>query len=116
VKEVEMVATYDDANVLVQVMRWGTEMGLEEAQAHLFSPDFDPETEPMDSPEVRNVLYWAETVAALVKHGVLDKALLLDVVWVDGLWSRVGHHALVAREDSNEPALYENFEALVTSR
>jgi hypothetical protein len=109
-----MVATYDDANVLVQVMRWGTEMGLDEAQAHLFSPDFDPETEPSDSPAVRKVLYWGETVATLVKHGVLDKALFLDVVWADGLWSRVGHHALAAREDANQPALYENFEALVT--
>jgi hypothetical protein len=108
-----MVATYDDANVLLQVMRWGTEMGLEEAEAYLFSEDFNPETEPMDSPQVRKVLYWGEAVAALVKHGVLDKGLLLDIMWADGLWSRVGHHALAARAHENEPSLYENFEALV---
>jgi hypothetical protein len=113
-KEVVMTATYDDANLLVQLMRWGTDVKLEEALSHIFEEDFDPEKEPMDSPEVRVILFWGETVGALVKHNVLNKDLLRDVLWIDGVWPRVKHHALAAREGSNEPTLYENFEALVT--
>jgi hypothetical protein len=32
-----MVATYDDAGLLVQLMRWGTEMKLEDAFSVIFS-------------------------------------------------------------------------------
>jgi hypothetical protein len=53
-------------------------------------------------------------VGALVKHNVLDRDLIRDVYWFDGLWTRVSPHAVAAREQENEPSLYENFEALVT--
>jgi hypothetical protein len=109
-----MPATYDDANLLVQLMRWGAEVNLEEALAHVFAESFDPETEPMDSADVRIILLWGETVGALVKHDVLNKDLLRDILWVDGVWPRVKRQALAAREGMNEPALYENFEALVS--
>ena len=36
-----MVATYDDAGLLVQLMRWGTEMKLEDAYSDIFSEGFD---------------------------------------------------------------------------
>jgi hypothetical protein len=109
-----MTATHEDGNLLVQLMRWGTELNVEEALSHIFSEEFDAENEPMDSAYIRNILYWGETAGALVKHGVLDKALLRDVIWIDGIWTRVSKHALMAREGSHEASLYENFEALVS--
>jgi hypothetical protein len=52
----------------------------------------------------------------VVKHNVLDLALVRDVYWFDGLWARVSPHALAAREHENEPSLYENFELLVSKK
>jgi hypothetical protein len=51
----------------------------------------------------------------MVKHGVLNRELLLDVFWVEGIWSKVAPSALRAREGAGEERLYENFEALATS-
>ncbi|MGH3732786.1 MAG: hypothetical protein ACRDVC_05330 [Acidimicrobiales bacterium] len=36
-KEMVMVATHDDAALMVQLMRWGTEMNLDEAYRVIFS-------------------------------------------------------------------------------
>jgi hypothetical protein len=108
-----MVATNEDAVLIVQLMRWGTEMGLEESLSAIFADGFDPKTAPMDDPSVRTVLTFGETVGALVKHQVLDKGLLRDIFWIDGIWTRVASHAYAAREMEGEASLYENFEALV---
>jgi hypothetical protein len=62
---------------------------------------------------VAKVLYFCETAATLVKHGLLDRELLLDLLWFEGIWTKVGPHARYARERDNEPRLYENLEALV---
>jgi hypothetical protein len=110
-----MVATYDDAGLIVQLMRWGTEMGLQESLAALFSPDFDAEDGSKDNPDVRKVLFFGETVGTLVKHNVLDRALLIDLLWIEGIWAQVDAFALHAREQSGVALLYENFEALASS-
>jgi hypothetical protein len=110
-----MVATYDDAGLLVQLMRWGTEMKLEDAFSVIFSEDFDGEAVASDDAAVGRILFFGETVGAMVKHGVLNRELLLDVFWVEGIWSKVAPSALRAREGAGEERLYENFEALATS-
>jgi hypothetical protein len=109
-----MVATYEDANLLVQLMSWGTEIGLNGAMATIFSEGFDPETAPMDSEPVRIILTFGEMVGTMVKHDVLNRELLLDFLWVDGIWPKVSRHALAVRESANEPRLYEHFEALAS--
>jgi hypothetical protein len=106
-------ATREDAMLIVQLLRWGNEMGLEDAYRTIFAEDFDPATEPMDSPAVGKVLTFGETIATLVKHGTLDRGLLVDLLWVEGIWAKVESHARQAREREHEPRLYENFEALV---
>jgi hypothetical protein len=111
---VETSATHEDAMLMVELLRWGTEMGLEDALRTIFSEDFDPEGEPMESPVVGKVLTFGEALATMVKHGLLDRGLLVDLLWVEGIWARVEPHARRARERGNEPRLYENFEALVT--
>lgn len=110
---VKTSATHEDAMLMMQLLRWGAEIGLEDALRALFSEDFDPEREPMESPVVAKVLDFGETVATMVKHGLLDRGLLVDLLWVEGIWARVEPHARRAREQENEPRLYENFEALV---
>jgi hypothetical protein len=107
------VATREDADLIVQLMRWGTEMGLEDALRTLFSEEFDPEKAPMGDPSVAKALYFGETVATLVKHDLVDRDLMLDLLWFEGIWGRVEKHAKAARDHDGEPRLYENFEALV---
>ena len=110
-----MAATYDDANLLVQLLRLDAEMGLDDAMSAVFEPSFDPNA-TMDDPNVRKILFFGEAVGAMVKHDVLDLALVQDVYWFDGLWQKVSAHALAAREMENEPSLYENFESLVSKK
>ena len=43
-----MSATYEDAQLVVQLMQWETAMGMDDALAVLFMESFDPETAPMD--------------------------------------------------------------------
>jgi hypothetical protein len=107
-----VVATYDDANLIVQLARWGTEMGLEDATQVLFSEGFDPKTASTDEASVRKVLSFGEVVGTLVKQGVLNRGLVLDLWWVAGLWARVQPAAAQDRERLGEKRLYENFEAL----
>ena len=110
-----MPATYDDAAILMQIVRWGTEMGLEEAGQYIFSEEFDARMASTDDLPVGKMLAFGETISALVKHGILDKALVLDLYWIPGTWARVGPAALRERERLGEPRLYENYEALAES-
>lgn len=107
-----MVAAYDDANLIVQLARWGTEMGLDEAIQVLFSEGFEPGSASTDEASVRKVLNFGEVVGTLVKRGVLNQDLVLDLWWVAGLWARVGPAATKDRERIGQARLYENFEAL----
>jgi hypothetical protein len=110
-----MAATHEDAQLLVQLLRLDADMGLDDAMSAIFDPSFDPDA-TMDDPHVRKILFFGEAVGAMVKHHVLDLALIRDVYWFDGLWAKVAPHALAAREMENEPSLYENFELLVSKK
>ena len=107
-----MPATYDDAKLVVQLCRWGTEMGLNEAAVTIFSDAFDPEIASADDPAVRKVLDFTEVVGTLVKQGVLDRGLVYDLWWVAGIWSKVGPAALRDRERLGNVHICENAEAL----
>jgi hypothetical protein len=61
---------------------------------------------------VQRVLNFGEVVSTLVKQGVLDRGLVMDMWWMEGLWSRVGPAARRQRERLGEPRLSENFEKL----
>ncbi len=110
-----MVATYEDAELIVQLMRWGTEMGLQDALGAIFSDSFDREDASKSDPAAQKVLFFGETVGTLVKHNVLDRDLLIDLLYIDGIWKQVGARARYVRESSGVPAMYENFEALVSA-
>jgi hypothetical protein len=107
-----MPATYEDANLVMQIVRWGTEMGLTDAVLVVLADEFDPETASADDPAVLKVLNFGEVVGTFVNQGVLDRGLVLDMWWMAGLWSRVGPAAGRQREHLGEPRLSENFEKL----
>lgn len=107
-----MPATYDDANLVVQLLKWSTDLGLMDAIATVFADDFDTDAARMDDPSVRAILVFGETVGTFVKRGVLDEGLVRDLWWVEGIWGRVSPAARAERQRLEEPRLYENFEAL----
>lgn len=109
-----MVAKHEDAMVLIQLSRWGTELGLEDAMKEIFADGFDPGDGSSQNESVRKVLNFGETVGSLVKHKVLDWDLLSDLFWIDGMWRQVRAHAKYQRQRTGEPRLYEHFEALAT--
>ena len=106
------MASQEDGALLVQVAQWGSAMGIEEAQHAIWAEGFDPETASTDDVLVTRVLTWGETIGTLTKNGLLDTDLVLDWLWVSGLWARVGPAAVKLREKHGESGLYENFEAL----
>lgn len=106
------MADQHDAQLILQMSQWGTQMGLEEAMRTIMAESFDPEKATEDDPNVRRVLQWFETVGTLTKNKLLDTELVLDWIWVAGAWDKVRPAALRAREKVGVKELYENFEAL----
>jgi hypothetical protein len=62
--------------------------------------------------ETGDKLAVGESIATLTKHRLLSDELVLDWLWIEGIWARVAPAALRQRERFGEPRLYENFEAL----
>jgi hypothetical protein len=110
-----MPATHEDAHLIVQIVRWTTEMGGDNAMRELFSEKFDPLAASVNDESVHKMLFLGETVGTLVKHGVLDRDLVLDLWWISGAWERVQHAAKRERDRLGEPRLFENFETLAKS-
>ena len=110
------MASREDAALLVQLAQWGATMGLEEAQQAVWADGFDPETASVDDVLVSRVLVWGETIGTLTKNEILDTDLVLDWLWLAGMWSRVGPAAIKLREKHGVPELYENFEALASKQ
>jgi hypothetical protein len=106
------MADRKDAELIVQLLQWGTALGIEDAVRAVFDDGFDPETAAAEDKDVSRVLNYGESIGTLTKNGLLDTELILDLWWVSGLWERVGPAALKLREKHGVPELYENFEAL----
>lgn len=108
--------THDDALLMVELARWSTELGVQDAIPHILADDFDPETADMLVDDaVRTLLLFGESVGTLVKHDLLSSELVHDWIWVAGIWDRVGPAAIRQRKKFGEARLYENFEALAES-
>ena len=109
-------ASHEDANLLVQLAQWGAMTDVGPATGAVFGEEFDPETADANDAHVRTILVFGETIGTLVKNDLLDRELVLDWLWAEGLWKRVGPAARRARERFGSAALYENFEALARSQ
>jgi hypothetical protein len=106
------MAQQHDATMLIQLAQWGTAMGLEDAMLTVMADDFDPESADANDKLIARVLMYGETIGTLTKNGLLDADLVLDWLWMQGVWERLGPAARKVREKYDEPTLYENFEAL----
>ena len=110
------MADRQDGVLLVQLAQWGSAMGIEEAMHAVWADDFDPETASAEDILVTRLLTWGETVGTLTKNGLIDTDLVLDWMWVAGVWARVGPAARKSRDKHGVPQLYENFEALAAKQ
>jgi hypothetical protein len=107
------VPTYEDAKLVVELAQWGTALGINDALSAILEDNYDRESaDAMNDAPARTLLTFFDTIGTLVKNDVLNRELVRDWLWVDGVWERVGPAAVAARERFNEPRLYENFEAL----
>ncbi len=110
------MADRTDASLMMQIAHWGAFMNLEEALQVIWSDDFDPDAATVEDSNVNRILTWGETIGTLTKNGLLDTDLVLDWLWVSGIWGRVGPAGLKARHRHGVPELYENFEALAAKQ
>jgi Domain of unknown function (DUF4760) len=107
-----VAGTQHDAILMVEISKWGAMLGVPDAARMIFADDFDPDTAETSDPPVQKVLNFFETIATLVKNGLLNRELVQDWLWVAGVWDRVGPAARRARERSGFDALYANVEEL----
>ncbi len=102
--------------LIVQLAQWGSMMGLDAAMKELFADAFSPENASLADDSVRHVLQFGETVGTLTKNGLLSQELVLDWLWVSGMWERVAPAARKQRDKHGVAALFENFEALAAKQ
>ena len=116
--------TYDDANVMIQLARWGSQAKLQDASNFLWSDEFEEDFEafeekfPWGTQEQKYATLlcgWYESLAALWVNGLLNEKLIGDWLAVDMVWDRLKNYALGIRERSGNPRIYEHFEALAKS-
>jgi hypothetical protein len=110
------MAEQHDATLMVQLAQWGSTMGLEEALQHIWADGFDPETADAQDPLMSRILTFGETIGTLTKNGLFDTALVLDWLWVAGIWARVAPAVQKLRDQLGVKELYENFEALASQQ
>lgn len=108
-----MAGSREDATLMIELAKWGSMIGIDEASGAIWADDFDPEKAQARDPHIRTMLVWYETIGTLVKNGLLDRDLVQDWLWVAGVWERIGPAALRARAQTM-PQMYENFEALAS--
>jgi hypothetical protein len=111
-----MAGSREDATLIVELAKWGSMIGLDEASRFIWADDFDPDAAEVTDPPIQAVLTFNETIGTLVKNELLDRELVYDWLWVEGTWGRVGAAAKRAREKAGVPELFENFEALANGQ
>ena len=113
--------TYEEANLMLQLIRWGTEAGLNDAVTFLWSDDFEVDYEafqkkyPFGSKEQQQaslICSWNESLAALWVNDLISEKLISDWLAVTMIWNRIKNYAIGFREQTGNPKIYEHFEAL----
>jgi len=113
--------TYQDADLMVKMARWGTELEVQDIGNWVWSDEFIQDYEEFnkkypDGSEEQRKLYkffsWYETLGTLYKHGLFNKELLFDWLFVTRVWARVENIVQGARDEIGSPRLLENFELM----
>ena len=101
-----MPATHDDAILMIELAKWGSMSGVDEAIRELFGEGFDVETAEVSDPSVAAMLKFGETIGTLVKHGLINRELVYDWMWVEGTWAKVAPAAKRARSKAGVSQLF----------
>ena len=89
--------TKDDANLMIQLMRWGAAENLQDARNWIWSDEFISDYDefiakyPVGSKEygyASKVCGWFESVGTLYKQDLLNSELLFDWLTIKLPWSR----------------------------
>lgn len=116
---------YQDATLMLQLSQWWTTSGQNEAINWMWSEQFVPDyTEfvkkyPPGSEEFDNaskICGVFETIGTLYKHELFNEELLFDWLAIGLVWDRIKGFALGWREQTGEPRMYENFEAMAKAQ
>jgi hypothetical protein len=112
---------YEEANLMIQLLRWGSETGFSEASNFLWSDEFEEDYEafkqkyPWGSQEQKyasQLCGWYESLGALWVNELISEKLIGDWFAVAMVWERIKNYALGIREQSGNPGIHEHFEAL----
>jgi len=113
--------TYQDADVMIKMIQWGTDVDIVNIRNWVLSDDFvqDPDEFykkfPAGSDEQKKLstyFMWFETLGTLYKNGLFSGELLFDWLLISRDWERVKGHALSAREYVGNSRILENFELM----
>lgn len=106
--------TRKDAELILKIAELGASMGIGDANAVLFGAEAPtPEKFPPNTPEGSAILQsmrWFETIGTLYRNGTVNEDLLFDWLAITAFWERMKPFALEIREQSGNPAMWENFE------
>ena len=117
--------TYQDATLMIQLAQWGSASGALDGTNWLWSDEFETDYAEFvkkypsgreGAAKVNKIMGWFETIGTLYKQGLFNEELLFDWLAAYLVWDRVKDIALGWREQSGEPRMYENFEALAKAQ
>jgi hypothetical protein len=116
---------YQDATLMLQLAQWWATSGQNEAMNWMWSDQFIADYAdfvkkyPPGSEGFANaskICGWLETVGTLYKHELFNEELLFDWLTIGLVWDRIKGFALGCREQTGEPRMYENFEAMAKAQ
>ena len=117
--------TYEDATLMLQLAQWGAASGVQKGSGFIYSDKFIPDFAEFvkkyppgskNNSKVFNLCGWYETIGTLYKQGLMSEELLFDWLAIHLVWDRVKGICLGAREQSGEPRMFENFEAMANAQ
>jgi hypothetical protein len=110
---------------MIQLAQWGSASGVPEAVNWTWSDKFEADFEEFvkkhppgskGAAKVNKIMGWYETIGTLYKQGLFNEELLFDWLAAYLVWDRLKNIAIGWREQSGEPRMYENFEALAKAQ
>jgi len=116
---------YQDATLMLQIAQWWATSGQSEAMNWMWSDQFIADYAefvkkyPPGSEGFVNaskICGMFETIGTLYKHELFNEELLFDWLAVGLVWDRIKGFALGCREQTGEPRVYENFEAMAKAQ
>ena len=113
--------TYQDADVMLKMFELRNSMRLGEVFNWIWSDEFVQDYEEFKKKypdgsdrqkDIGKLFTWFETLGTLYKHGLFNRELLFDWMYINRPWERVKNIAIGMREEYEIPRFLENFELM----